>query len=213
MVRGAANANVAVPPNLGGPQSNRIWKAQQAEKAKEAKRKREQYEEEAAAEAERLKAKKSKQPAGSKKKATSNGSKAPGYKARSQALPPEEVDENNAAYGWGAAGNEQEIPELEPDAMPFANDEDRIPDKEDESSEDDGGEEGQGGGEDEGSEEEDERLLRIPRRAPRLPPPQIPQTGGRTSEAASNRMVLALRKLCHFTADFPTLSLFCKNWK
>ena len=117
MVRGAANANVlkAVPPNLGGPQANRIWKVEQAAKAKEAQKKRKEYEAEAAAEEERHIAKKSKQPAGSKKKATSNGSKAQGYKARTQAIPPEEVDENNA-YGWAAAGNEEEIPELEPDA-------------------------------------------------------------------------------------------------
>ncbi|GAQ92918.1 hypothetical protein KFL_012010030 [Klebsormidium nitens] len=166
--RGAANANVlkAVPPNLGGPQANRIWKVEQAAKAKEAQKKRKEYEAEAAAEEERHIAKKSKQPADSKKKATtSNLSKAQGYKPRSQAIPPEEVDENNA-YGYGAAGNEDEIPELQPDAMPYANDEDKVPAQEDESSDDDGGEEGHGddGGEDGGSEEEEERLARIPRR-------------------------------------------------
>ena len=45
--------------------------------------------------------------------------------------------------------------------------------------------------EEEDSSEEDDRLQNVQRRAPRVPPPEAPQTNSR-SHAASNRMALTL---------------------
>ena len=206
-----------VPPNANNVVSGKaMWLQQQQERSAAAaakKRKLMEREKEQATGAKKQKTAKPKpapKPKGGSKGGSKKGSKDKGKSKEGAG----DVDEN--MYNYGTADAEGDGIELEPEEAPFENErrngtaeedalhsdeeaegEEELPGEEEErqSEDEEGGVDGEIDGKEDTSDEEEEEEFNISRRqGPRNPPIQEPPTAARSSEAASNRMQLALSK-------------------
>ena len=184
-----------LPPNVG-PQGKKLWEAQQVKAAKDASQKRLNFEKEALLAEKRLVDKKIALAAQAEKRAS---------KKRRRSLPDEGIQSEEDGRYWGPKpGEEKDIPEL--DEVEELLEGNNGPQPEDEIG---SGQDGEGAQEEEeedgaGSEEEG-RLRTIERHGPRDPPAPVQQVEPATasrSQAASNRLALALSETLLQTHHF-----------